>query len=185
MHELGVWNQSSEQTWEHQVYVLDCTTAWVCSDVPDAMLVKAQAASNCREGLQNRERDKDKWSTWEKYMWNKKKKTVTGRTCRLYPDSAPGWAEYQTWSGRQWEGCGHSTAASCKRRSTILNRMRHTAISHILQSEETLTKHWTVITKHHDEYEPLLTWRPERRWAECPGYHWSHSTNIHRDQTPH
>lgn len=51
--------------------------------------------------------------------------------------------------------------------------------------EETLTKHWTVITKHHDEYEPLLTWRPERRWAECPGYHWSHSTNIHRDQTPH
>lgn len=25
--------------------------------------------------------------------------------------------------------------------------------------------------------ELLLTWRPEQRWAECPGYHWSHSTN--------
>lgn len=31
-----------------------CTTAWVCSDVPDAMLVKAQHASNCSEGLYKR-----------------------------------------------------------------------------------------------------------------------------------
>lgn len=44
---------------EHQVNVLDCTTACVCSDVPDAMLVRAQAASNCREGLQNRERQNE------------------------------------------------------------------------------------------------------------------------------
>lgn len=28
-------------------YLLDWTTAWVCSEVPDAMLVRAQAASNC------------------------------------------------------------------------------------------------------------------------------------------
>lgn len=28
------------------------TTAWVCSEVPEAMLVRAQAASNWREGLQ-------------------------------------------------------------------------------------------------------------------------------------
>lgn len=27
-------------------YVLHCTTAWVCSEVPEAMLVRAQAASN-------------------------------------------------------------------------------------------------------------------------------------------
>ena len=33
-------------------YVLDCTTAWVCSEVPEAMLVKAQAASNWRDGLE-------------------------------------------------------------------------------------------------------------------------------------
>lgn len=32
-------------------HLLDCTTAWVCKEVPDAMLVKAQAASNCKEGL--------------------------------------------------------------------------------------------------------------------------------------
>lgn len=32
-------------------YVLDWTTAWVCSEVPEAILVKAQAASNWREGL--------------------------------------------------------------------------------------------------------------------------------------
>lgn len=34
------------------IYLLDCTTAWVCAEVPDAMLVNAQAASNCNEGLQ-------------------------------------------------------------------------------------------------------------------------------------
>lgn len=28
-----------------------CTTACVCADVPDAMLVKAHAASNCNAGL--------------------------------------------------------------------------------------------------------------------------------------
>ncbi len=39
----------------------------------------------------------------------------------------------------------------------------HSSKSHTTVIEETLTKHWTVITKHHDEYEPLLTWRPERR----------------------
>lgn len=32
-------------------HLLDWTTAWVCSEVPDAMLVSAQAASNCRDGL--------------------------------------------------------------------------------------------------------------------------------------
>lgn len=32
-------------------YLLDCTTAWVCAEVPDAMLVNAHAASNCNEGL--------------------------------------------------------------------------------------------------------------------------------------
>lgn len=31
--------------------LLDCTTAWVCAEVPDAILVSAQAASNCNEGL--------------------------------------------------------------------------------------------------------------------------------------
>lgn len=31
--------------------LLDLTTACVCVEVPDAMLVKAQAASNCNEGL--------------------------------------------------------------------------------------------------------------------------------------
>ena len=30
---------------------LASTTAWVCCDVPEAILVKAQAASNCKEGL--------------------------------------------------------------------------------------------------------------------------------------
>lgn len=34
-----------------EVNLLDLTTAWVCADVPEAMLVKAQAASNWREGL--------------------------------------------------------------------------------------------------------------------------------------
>lgn len=34
-------------------HLLDWTTAWVCSEVPEAMLVSAQAASNWREGLQN------------------------------------------------------------------------------------------------------------------------------------
>lgn len=33
------------------VNLLDLTTAWVCADVPEAMLVSAQAASNWREGL--------------------------------------------------------------------------------------------------------------------------------------
>lgn len=32
--------------------LLDLTTACVCAEVPDAMLVKAQAASNCNEGLE-------------------------------------------------------------------------------------------------------------------------------------
>lgn len=36
---------------ERGVDLLDLTTAWVCADVPEAMLVRAQAASNCREGL--------------------------------------------------------------------------------------------------------------------------------------
>lgn len=35
-------------------YLLDCTTACVCSEVPEAMLVKAQAASNCKDGLQDK-----------------------------------------------------------------------------------------------------------------------------------
>ena len=30
---------------------LASTTAWVCCEVPEAILVKAQAASNCKEGL--------------------------------------------------------------------------------------------------------------------------------------
>lgn len=30
----------------------------------------------------------------------------------------------------------------------------------------------------YETLEPSLTWRPERRWAECPGYRWSHSTNM-------
>lgn len=37
-------------------HLLDLTTACVCADVPDAMLVKAQAASNCNEGLMKKER---------------------------------------------------------------------------------------------------------------------------------
>lgn len=32
--------------------LLDLTTACVCAEVPDAMLVKAQAASNCNDGLE-------------------------------------------------------------------------------------------------------------------------------------
>lgn len=46
-------------------HVLDSTTAWVCSEVPDAMLVRAQAASNWREGLQEGkegERYRGRWS---------------------------------------------------------------------------------------------------------------------------
>lgn len=35
-------------------YSLDWTTACVCSDVPDAMFVKAHAASNCKEGLRTK-----------------------------------------------------------------------------------------------------------------------------------
>lgn len=38
-------------SFEYLKHLLDCTTAWVCKEVPDAMLVKAQAASNCKEGL--------------------------------------------------------------------------------------------------------------------------------------
>lgn len=33
---------------------LDWTTAWVCSEVPEAMFVRAHAASNCKEGLQRK-----------------------------------------------------------------------------------------------------------------------------------
>lgn len=36
--------------------LLDWTTACVCSEVPDAMFVKAHAASNCKEGLQNKKK---------------------------------------------------------------------------------------------------------------------------------
>lgn len=46
-------NQKNPEEW----HILDWTTAWVCSEVPDAMLVRAQAASNWREGL--REKDED------------------------------------------------------------------------------------------------------------------------------
>lgn len=34
-----------------QQHSLDLTTACVCSEVPEAILVKAHAASNCNEGL--------------------------------------------------------------------------------------------------------------------------------------
>lgn len=37
---------------EREVHLLDWTTAWVCSEVPEAILVRAQAASNWRDGLQ-------------------------------------------------------------------------------------------------------------------------------------
>jgi len=39
---------------EFGVNLLDLTTAWVCADVPEAMLVRAQAASNWREGLRDK-----------------------------------------------------------------------------------------------------------------------------------
>lgn len=42
------------------VNLLDLTTAWVCADVPEAMLVRAQAASNWRLGLYDKE-TKTKW----------------------------------------------------------------------------------------------------------------------------
>lgn len=45
----------SKQAWPNNL--LDLTTACVCADVPDAMLVKAQAASNCNEGLMKKERN--------------------------------------------------------------------------------------------------------------------------------
>lgn len=35
------------------MHLLDWTTAWVCSEVPEAILVRAQAASNWRDGLQS------------------------------------------------------------------------------------------------------------------------------------
>lgn len=41
--------ESRGSVWQNDI--LDWTTAWVCSEVPDAMLVRAQAASNWREGL--------------------------------------------------------------------------------------------------------------------------------------
>ena len=41
-------------------YVLDCTTACVCSEVPEAMLVRAQAASNWRDGLGRQERERER-----------------------------------------------------------------------------------------------------------------------------
>lgn len=44
------------------VDLLDLTTAWVCADVPEAMLVRAQAASNCKEGLRG-ERERKQIST--------------------------------------------------------------------------------------------------------------------------
>jgi hypothetical protein len=31
------------------------TTAWVCAEVPDAMFVNAQAASNCKAGLKQQQ----------------------------------------------------------------------------------------------------------------------------------
>lgn len=176
MHELGFWKQSSEQTWEHQVYVLDCTTAWVCSDVPDAMLVKAQAASNCREGLQNRERDKDKWSTWEKKKKNIDSVSHMTRVVLVVSIQTV----HQDGQNTRLDQVVYGRVAVTRQQLPARWGQQYSTVI-----EETLTKHWTVITKHHDEYEPLLTWRPERRWAECPGYHWSHSTNIHRDQTPH
>lgn len=40
--------------------LLDWTTACVCSEVPEAMFVKAQAASNCKEGLQSKGKKKIK-----------------------------------------------------------------------------------------------------------------------------
>lgn len=36
--------------------LLDWTTACVCSEVPEAMFVKAHAASNCKEGLQSKKK---------------------------------------------------------------------------------------------------------------------------------
>lgn len=142
---------------EHQVNVLDCTTACVCSDVPDAMLVRAQAASNCREGLQNRERE-TKWAP-DKYAQNKSASHShdTGLTCHLCPDSAPGWAESQTWSGRQWEGYGHSTAASCKMRSTILFHTGYPCFICTGSQRKLLRNTWAVT---HLAAWTALSWMP-------------------------
>lgn len=43
--------------------LLDWTTACVCSEVPEAIFVNAQAASNCKEGLQSKKKKK-KTVTW-------------------------------------------------------------------------------------------------------------------------
>lgn len=43
----GIQTQTeSVKLWRTGVNLLDLTTAWVCADVPEAMLVRAQAASN-------------------------------------------------------------------------------------------------------------------------------------------
>lgn len=57
-------NRKIERTQRKSVgewHIPDWTTAWVCSEVPEAILVRAQAASNWREGLQDTERE-----TWMK-----------------------------------------------------------------------------------------------------------------------
>lgn len=53
---MYVWNLRIETqlaTWINNPYSPALTTAFVCSEVPEAMFVKAQAASNWREGLQS------------------------------------------------------------------------------------------------------------------------------------
>lgn len=63
---------TNNQTIKCKVNLRDLTTAWVCADVPEAMLVRAQAASNWREGLWQRKQIK----LWGETSWTGERGTV-------------------------------------------------------------------------------------------------------------
>lgn len=73
---VHVCTKAPEQLASNERFLVTCTcnfyspaftTAFVCSEVPEAMFVKAQAASNWREGLQNKEQIiNQQYITWIK-----------------------------------------------------------------------------------------------------------------------
>jgi hypothetical protein len=50
----GTFNKTILQKGIDYFHIPALTTAWVCSEVPEAMFVSAQAASNCNAALQNK-----------------------------------------------------------------------------------------------------------------------------------